>query len=111
MEENTPTVEEGKNIAIIAYITIIGLIIAFVMNNDKKNPFASFHIRQMLGITLLGIALVIVMSLINIYILGLVVNLFIVVLWVLGLIAAIQGQKKPIPLLGDQFQLWFKNIG
>ena len=30
--------------AIIAYITIFGLIAAYFMNNDKKNPFASFHI-------------------------------------------------------------------
>jgi len=46
MEENmntTVAISEGKTIAIIAYITIIGLIIAFVMNNDKKDPLvASF---------------------------------------------------------------------
>lgn len=34
--KTTTTQQEGKNIAIIAYITIIGLIVAFVMNNDKK---------------------------------------------------------------------------
>ena len=43
---------EGKNIAIIAYITIIGLIIAFVMNNEKKDHFASYHIKQSLGLGL-----------------------------------------------------------
>lgn len=31
---------EGKEIAIIAYLTIIGLIAAFIMNNDKRAPFA-----------------------------------------------------------------------
>lgn len=42
LENNTAKVssevliKEGKNIAIISYITIVGLIIAFVMNNDKK---------------------------------------------------------------------------
>ncbi len=34
---------EDKTIAVIAYLTFIGLIIAFVMNNDKKYEFASFH--------------------------------------------------------------------
>lgn len=53
MEQNT--VEEGKTIAIISYITWIGTIIAFIMNNDKKNPFASFHIRQMVGLSILSI--------------------------------------------------------
>ena len=44
----TSVASEGKNIAIISYITIIGLIIAFVMNNDKKDAFASYHIKQSL---------------------------------------------------------------
>ncbi len=43
-------VEPNKTIAILAYITLIGWIVAVVMNNEKKDDFASFHIRQMLGI-------------------------------------------------------------
>lgn len=50
-------IEEGKTIAIIAYITVIGLIVAFVMNSDKKNKYAAFHIRQSLGIGITGLAL------------------------------------------------------
>lgn len=104
------SIEEGKTTAIISYITIIGLIIAFVMNSSKKNAFASFHIRQMLGISLL--------SLINGFIIGrfssiasIVVSLGLLVLWVIALIGAVNGQEKKIPLLGDQFQEWFKSIG
>ena len=48
--ETNQTVEEGKTMAIISYVTIIGLIIAFVSNNSKPNEFTSFHIRQSLGI-------------------------------------------------------------
>ncbi len=48
--------EDAKKIAIIAYITIIGLIIAYVMNNDKKLPFASYHIRQSLGLGVTALA-------------------------------------------------------
>lgn len=40
---------DGRNIAIIAYLTLIGLIIAYVLNNEKRNDFASYHIRQSLG--------------------------------------------------------------
>lgn len=57
IENKTITVNEGKNIAIIAYITLIGLIIAFVMNTDKKNEFAKYHITQSLGLALTGLAL------------------------------------------------------
>ena len=43
--ENT-TVNEGKTMAIIAYVTVIGTIIAYFMNKDKNNSFAEFHIKQ-----------------------------------------------------------------
>lgn len=56
-ENKISVANEGKNIAIIAYITIIGLIIAFVMNNDKKDAFASYHIKQSLGLAVTGLAL------------------------------------------------------
>ena len=109
------TVEEGKTIAIISYITVIGLIIAFVMNNDKKNDFASFHIRQSLGIIALSFVVFIfffvLAFIVSIPFLSTIVNLLIVVLWVLGFIGAIQGEKKKVPVVGDQFQEWFKGIG
>ena len=46
-------IEKGKNAAIVSYITIIGSVIAIFMNQDEnKSEFASFHIRQGLGIFL-----------------------------------------------------------
>ncbi len=108
--ENT-TVNEGKTAAIISYITIIGTIVAFIMNNSSKNSFASFHIRQMLGLTLLSIA--------NSWGIGrlagmgwiaAIIGVGILVLWIIGFIGAIQGEEKKIPLLGDQFQEWFKSV-
>lgn len=29
------------------------------------------------------------------------------VLWVMGLIAALNGQQKPVPVLGENYQKWF----
>lgn len=103
------TVNEGKTIAIISYITIIGTIVAYFMNNSKKNTFASFHIRQMIGIALLGLINQFAISKIN-GILGLVVAVLIFVLWIIGFIGAVKGEEKTIPVVGDQFQEWFKNI-
>jgi uncharacterized membrane protein len=109
------TVEEGKTIAIIAYITLIGLIIAFVMNNEKKNEFASFHIRQSLGIIGLSIAITFFFFFLgfidSIPFLPTIIHLLLIVLWVIGFIGAIQGERKKVPVLGDQFQEWFKSIG
>jgi len=103
-------IEEGKTMAIISYITLIGLIIAFVMNNDKRNSFASFHIRQNVGI--FGLYFV------NIFLFSRFVDpsiLFLIglgtfVLWVIGLIGALRGKEKSVPLFGDLFQDWFKSI-
>lgn len=104
------TSDNGKTIAIISYITIIGWIIALIMHSSNRTALAAFHIRQMLGIMLLGILLSILLSYVGIPVLGWVLQVGVIVLWVLGLISAIQGELKPIPLLGEQFQEWFKGI-
>lgn len=108
--KTTTTQQEGKNIAIIAYITIIGLIVAFVMNNDK-NSYASYHIRQSLGLAVLGLALGVIGM---IPIIGWIINFFglfvLIYMWVIGLINAINNHEKPVPFLGTKFIEWFKNI-
>jgi len=105
------TVKDGKTIAIISYLTFIGTIIAFVMNQDKKNSFASFHIRQAIGLFILGFITTFIKRFSYNDWLGNILALGILILWIIGFIGAIQGEEKKIPLLGDQFQEWFKNIG
>jgi len=108
---NTGTVQEGKTIAIISYITIIGLIIAFIMNQNKKNSFASFHIRQATGIAILGVIISMLSNYLNLGFIGTILGLAVLALSIIGIISAVQGEEKKIPLLGDQFQEWFKSIG
>ena len=95
---------DGKNVAIIAHITLIGWIIAIVMNSSNKTEYGSFYIRQVLGIMLLGL----VTSFIPF--INFIAWILLVVLWVMSLIGALSGEKKPIFLLGTQFQEWFKGI-
>lgn len=102
--------DDGKTVAIISYITIVGWIIALIMNNGNKTEFGSFHIRQSLGIILVAIGLAIINALIGIALLGWIIQIAILVYWILGFIGAIQGEKKPVPFLGEQFQEWFKSI-
>lgn len=113
--ENSNTVEEGKTMAIVSYIFFIGLLIAFIINNDKKNSFTTYHIRQSLGIYLLWFACRIAFSLLSIVIyipiLSWLIYISMIVLVVLGLVAAVQGEEKPVPLVGEKFQEWFKSIG
>lgn len=110
-KDNTRNLSENKNIAIIAYITIIGLIIAFVMNNEKKDPFAAYHIKQSLGLALTGLALGVVGL---IPILGWIINIFgifvLLYMWVVGLMNAINGKENSVPFLGEKYKEWLKNL-
>ena len=88
------TVSEGKTIAIISHFWIIGLIIAFIMNSSKKNYFASFYIRQMMGLNLIQI--------LNGWVIykylgtaaGAIVGFLVFVLWIISLVGAIKEEKN-----------------
>ncbi len=94
----------GKTIAIVSYITIIGWVIALLLNNNEKNSFASFHIRQSLGINLLA------MVLSFIPVIGWILGIAVFIFWVIGLIAAISERSVPVPVIGELFQDWFKTL-
>jgi len=96
---------DGKNVAIIAHLTLIGWIIALVMNNgDKKNEYASFYIRQMLGLMICSLILNFIP------IVGWILNIGMIVLWIISLIGSFSGEKKLTPVLGQYFQDWFKSL-
>jgi len=96
---------DGKNVAIIGHITLIGWIVALIMNSgNKKSEYASFYLRQMLGIMILFFVVGIIPV---VQAIGWILPL---VLWVMSLIGALSGNKKEVFLLGKQFQNWFKSI-
>jgi len=103
--------ENSLSIAVIAYITIIGLIIAFVMNKDKKEDFANYHIKQSLGIAITGFAVGILSVIPYLgWIVWIVGFLALTYMWVMGLMNAINKKEQPVPFLGEKYAEWFKNI-
>ena len=94
---------ESKTVAIVAHITIIGWIIAVVMNSNNKTEFASFYIRQTLVLNLiLGFGFGPFFG----KIIGLIAFVFII----LSLLYALGGNKARLPLVGTYFQDWFKGL-
>ena len=81
---------DAKTTSIVAYLTWVGLIIA-ICAGDKEG--AKFHINQALVILLFGL-----LSLIPC--IGWVWGIFMLVCWLLGLIAAINQEEKEVPLIG-----------
>ncbi|MEO5958287.1 MAG: hypothetical protein ABIZ49_08975 [Opitutaceae bacterium] len=104
----TASTTEDKTTAIVAYLTLIGFIVAIIMHGSKKTRLGSYHLRQALGIMLTGIAGSVVMIIpILGWIAGPCLWIGAFVLWIFGLIAAANGQLKPAPLLGAHYQKWF----
>jgi len=104
------SIEEGKQAAIFSYITIIGTVIAIFMNSEKKNEFASFHIRQALGICLMWPVFGYFVGSFDNWTISSGFYLFIFILWVYGFIGALNGELKLVPLVGEFFQKLFKGI-
>ncbi len=104
------TIDEGKSAAITSYIIIVGVLIALSMNSENKNPFASFHIRQGLGLTLTFITLGVSISYFDSMMVAAPMWIFISVLTIYGIFSATKGETTPMPLLGKLFQKWFSNF-
>ncbi|MGZ0017882.1 DUF4870 domain-containing protein [Yeosuana sp. AK3] len=104
-------IEEGKTTAIISYLTIIGSIIAILLNNDKKNPFASFHTRQAFGLWLTFFLLGYAVGSFDSWLITLGFWMFFGVLFIYGFINALAGKQQTVPLVGEFYQKLFASIG
>jgi uncharacterized membrane protein len=95
---------DGKTIAIISHLTFVGWIIAWILNFDAKDEFASYYNRQQLAINILWLICAMVP------VVGWIAAIAVFIFWLLSLIGAISGEKKPTPYLGKYFQDWFKSL-
>ena len=82
---------DKKTTSIVAYITWIGLIIAFCAGDKEA---AKFHLNQALVIFLFSLLSIIPC-------IGWIWGIFMLVCWIMGLIAAINQEEKPVPLIGS----------
>lgn len=85
---------------IVAYLTWVGLIIAFVMGDRQASRF---HLNQSLVIWLAGTVIGLIARFIPWvgWIIGAVGGIFCAVCWFIGIVGAISGSEKPVPLLGE----------
>ena len=108
---NDNTVKEGKTMAFVAYLTLIGTLIAFFMNQEKRNHFISFHIRQALGLWILFMALGSSIGGFDDWMITMSFWIFFSVLFIYGIVGALSGKYNEVPVLGPLFQKLFKSIG
>jgi uncharacterized membrane protein len=118
--QNPVVAAEDKTVAILSYITIFGWIAALVIHSSapKKTTLGAFHLRQVLGLIITSIALYVIRRVLwQVPVLGWlvliaipVIWLCLLVLWATGLIAAVNGQLKPIALLGPYYEKYLGTL-
>jgi uncharacterized membrane protein len=111
--------DNGKITAILSYMTLVGWVVALVMHKSQKTTLGAYHLRQSLLLFLgvifafAAITFVAVVPLLGwlISILAIpVVGIGSLILWVMGLVAAVNGELKPIPVIGEKAQEVFKGL-
>lgn len=90
---------DKKTTGIVAYITWIGWIVAFLAG-DKEG--AKFQLNQTLVLWLVSIVNSFIIA--NIPLIGwisFIIGIFIFVCWIIGLIGACKDEEKEMPLIGQ----------
>ena len=113
--KTTPTTtardaEQGKVMAVFAYVGILCLI-PLLTGDYKKSPFVKYHLNQGLVLFIADIAWIFVSFILDFifsgffgFLFGLVrfvVSAGVIVLIILGIINALNGRMKPLPLIGN----------
>jgi uncharacterized membrane protein len=102
--------EEHKVNAMISHFTIIGTIVALLMNNEKKNEFVSFYTRQTLGLFLCFHLGGYFIGYFDSWIASTAYWAFFAILWLISFASLMNDEMKLVPVLGEHFQKWFKNL-
>lgn len=110
-QESATVTQETKRVAVIACLTLIGLIVAVVMNNNKKAAFSTYHIKQSSGLVLTGLALGMlgVIPIVG-WIVSFIGSLGLLYLWIMGLMNALNNKQISIPWIGLKYEEWFEKL-
>ena len=96
--------------ALVAYLGIIGVIIAAAINSEKKDSFISFHLRQAAFIT----SIILCLNFMNLQPDN---STFRLIIWTLslsfksvGIYFVVQNKTTPVPFIGNLAQKLFKSL-
>lgn len=96
-------VTANKVWAVVSYLGLVGILIV-LLAECKDSPYAKFHLNQSLLLTIfaaIGTAVSLAIPILGWFILLPVMQTAIMVLWILGVIYAAQGQAKRLPIIGS----------
>lgn len=100
LTRTTENIDELKGISAVAYL---GVLFFIPMVTHPKSEFAMFHANQGLLLLLAGVIVSLVGGIIPIvgwFLIAPLGSIFILVLFIMGLVNALQGKMKRLPLIG-----------
>ena len=115
LKSQSHSTDEGKTVAIIAYLTLIGFIIAIIQHGSDKTKLGAYHLRQVVGFIFTGVGLAILLWLITlpmysmsfgdiisyttfISVISFIVWIGQLVCIIISFINAVNGMEKPAPI-------------
>ncbi|MBC9933133.1 DUF4870 domain-containing protein [Chitinophaga qingshengii] len=105
----------NKTLSIVSYITLIGWLIAYFSGKEKADDLLKYHLRQSLGLVIIGAIVGILLNVVLWIIPALsfltYIGLVILALMIIGMINAANEAKKPLPVIGGLFEDKFAFIG
>ena len=94
-EYDTNTKSDGNDaLAVVAYFTWIGWLIAFLLSKDSDNELVKFHLNQSLVLLIFGLLSMIPK-------IGWIINIVVFIFFVIGVINAAKKECNPLPIIGD----------
>jgi uncharacterized membrane protein len=112
--------EEGKATAVIGYITLFGWLIAYLMHTRKRTALGAYHLRQSLFLHLVSL-LIYILQISVLYapvpVVGWLFGMLLIfagiawlIFWAIGIIFALAGEMRPVPVFGMFVQRMFKKL-
>lgn len=118
-----------KKASVLAYLSIIGFIIALYINKANKTELGTYHLKQALGLhctsflllfipffliagvgsDLLGIFTYLMTVILLVFVLGS-ISIYLIKMYIKAIIIAYNGEMKPIPAFGNTYEKWFSFI-
>ncbi len=93
--------DDGKLFGFLAYLLgIVGFLI--VLQAKKDNKFAMYHAKQCLVLCIAAVIAWVVwlIPVVGWFVLGPILYIIILILWIIGMVNALTGKEKPLPIIG-----------
>ncbi len=98
-------IDKNKGMAIVAYI----LFFVPLLTEAKESPFVKFHIKQAIMLIIAWVA-VTILGMVPVlgWIAAPIASLALFVFWIIGVINAVNGEAKQVPLIGKYADKYLK---